>query len=210
MSGSSSPLKSILQFLMRLFGGSATPVSSPVSSPASSSSRGSTLAWGAKVSPAFRETVRDICDGLQIEPDWLMACMAFETGYTFDPAKRNAAGSSGTGLIQFMEATARGLGTSTVALARMTAVDQLDWVRMYFKPYSGRMKSLDDVYMAILYPRAIGKSDDYVLFAAPAKAYVPNAGLDANKDMGVTKAEASAAVRAALDRGMQESNVWRG
>lgn len=38
MSGSSFPLKSILQFLARLFGGSGTPVSPPASSPVSSPS----------------------------------------------------------------------------------------------------------------------------------------------------------------------------
>lgn len=120
MSGLSS-LQSFIQRFLGLFSrGSAMPVSPPASPPASSPSPSSTLAWGAKVSPEFRETVGDICDGLQIEPDWLMACMAFETGYTFDPAKKNGAGSSGTGLIQFMETTAKGLGTSTAALARMT------------------------------------------------------------------------------------------
>ncbi|MER1940659.1 hypothetical protein ABS755_08115 [Castellaniella sp. FW104-16D08] len=133
--------------------------------------------------------------------------MAFETGYTFSPAARNKAGSSGTGLIQFMAATARGLGTTTTALAAMSAIEQLDWVRMYFKPYAGRMHGLADVYMAILYPRAIGKPDDYALFTAPGEAYAPNAGLDKNKDKAVTKREASAAVLAALDRGLLPGNA---
>lgn len=168
------------------------------------------MAWGAVVSPEFRATVADICDGLGIDPSWLMACMAFETGYSFDPAKRNGAGSSGTGLIQFMAATARGLGTTTDALAAMTAVEQLDYVRLYFKPYAGRMATLADVYMAILYPKAIGKPDDYALFVDPAKTYQPNSGLDANRDKQVTKAEAAASVRAALDRGLRPGNVWGG
>lgn len=135
-----------------------------------------------------------------------MACMAFESAYSFDPAKRNP-GSSATGLIQFMAATAKGLGTTTEALAAMTAVEQLDYVRLYFKPYAGRMWDLADVYMAILYPRAIGKPSDFALFVDPAKTYQPNSGLDADKDKVVTKKEASAAVQAALDRGMLPGNV---
>ena len=41
----------------------------------------------------------------------LMAVMSFETGGTFNPGIRNAAGSGATGLIQFMPSTAAGLGT---------------------------------------------------------------------------------------------------
>ena len=37
----------------------------------------------------------------------LMAVMSFETGGTFNPNIRNAAGSGATGLIQFMPSTAR-------------------------------------------------------------------------------------------------------
>lgn len=135
--------------------------------------------------------------------------MAFESAYSFDPAKRNPA-SSATGLIQFMSATARGLGTTTDALAAMTAIEQLDYVRMYFKPYAGRMATLADVYMAILYPKAIGKPDDFALFVDPAKTYKPNSGLDANKDKTVTKAEAAASVQAALARGLLPGNAWGG
>ena len=100
-----------------------------------------------------------------------MACIAFETAETFRPDIRNAAGSGAVGLIRFMPSTERGLGTSTEALTRMSAVEQLDWVRMYFKPYAGRLKTLSDVYMAILWPKAIGKPEDYVLFTRPSITY---------------------------------------
>ena len=46
-------------------------------------------------------------------PDFLLACMAFESGMSFCSSIRNAA-SGATGLIQFMPSTARGLGTTTV------------------------------------------------------------------------------------------------
>ena len=57
-----------------------------------------------------------------------MACMAWESGETFSPTIRNGAGSSMIGLIHFMPTTAKSLGTSTEALSKMTAVEQLDYV----------------------------------------------------------------------------------
>lgn len=170
------------------------------------------LAWGQRVSAEFRERVFEIADQLGMNPDHLMAVMAFETGETFRPDIRNAAGSGATGLIQFMPATARGLATTTDELARMTAVQQLDFVRLYFKPYAGRLRTLSDTYMAVLWPAAIGRPDDAVLWDKASKptTYRQNAGLDANKDGAITKGEAAAKVRSALERGMRPENIWRG
>lgn len=168
------------------------------------------LAWGNKVSAEFRSKVYEVAEALQVEPDELMAVMAFETAETFRPDIKNMAGSGATGLIQFMPATARGLGTSTEALARMSAVEQLEWVRTYFKPYTGRLTSLSDLYMAVLWPRAIGKPDNYVLWSKAAKptTYAQNAGLDANKDGFITKEEAAAAVYKKLYKGRSDKYLW--
>ncbi len=192
--------------------GSASPPSPSASSPGSSGKTVSTrtLAWGAKVSAEFRARLFEIAAALGVEPDCLMACIAFESAETFRPDIRNAAGSGAVGLIQFMPATARGLGTSTEALARMTAIDQLDYVRMYFKPYAGRLHTLSDVYMAILWPKAIGKPEDYVLFTQPSIAYTQNAGLDRDRDGSITKAEAAGLVQAKLERGRLPGNLWGG
>ena len=123
--------------------------------------------------------------------------MAFETGSSFDPAKRNPA-SSATGLIQFIRPTAVSLGTTTDELRTMTRVQQMDWVLKYFKAGPIRKLSsvtLEDLYMAILWPAAVGKPNDYVLFSSPSKAYEQNKGLDINKDGNITKAEAAGKVR---------------
>lgn len=169
------------------------------------------LAWGRKVSPAFRARVVDVAARLGVDASHLMACMAFETGGTFDPAQRNRAGSGATGLIQFMPSTAQALGTTTDQLARMSAVAQLDVVERYFRPRAGRLRSLEDLYMAILWPAAIGKPLDHVLFskADPAnpKRYVQNAGLDYNRDGTITKAEAAAKVRRMLELGLRPENA---
>lgn len=169
-----------------------------------------TLAWGQKVSAEFREKVFGISEQLQVDPDYLMAVMAFESAESFRPDIKNMAGSGATGLIQFMPATARGLGTSTDALARMSAVEQLEWVRTYFKPYSGRLITLSDLYMAVLWPRAIGKPDNYVLWSKATKptTYAQNAGLDANKDGFITKQEAAAKVYEKLHKGRSAKYLW--
>jgi hypothetical protein len=91
-------------------------------------------------------------------------------------------------------------------LARMTAVQQLEYVKKHLSPYTGRMRSLSDVYMSILFPVAVGKLDSYVLFAAPSTAYRQNAGLDVNHDNQVTKGEAASKVQSRLDTGLSAAN----
>jgi hypothetical protein len=150
------------------------------------------IAWGAKVSQVFRDRVWWICDTLGFDPDDLMTCIAWESGRTFSASITNKAGSGATGLIQFMPTTAAHLGTSTAALAQMTAEDQLNYVYKYMRPWAGRAHSLSDLYMTILWPKAVGQPDDYVLFEGGTVAYRQNAGLDANRDQHVTKAETAA------------------
>ncbi len=167
------------------------------------------LAWGARVSPEFRRRVVGIAGLLRIDPSWLMACIAFETGRAFDPAIRNAAGSGATGLIQFMPSTARRLGTTTDALAALTAEEQLAFVEQYFREFAGRLHSLADTYMAILWPRAVGQPDDYsIATSADGNTYLQNRGLDVDADGRITKAEAAAKVARLLDEGLEPGNVY--
>jgi hypothetical protein len=163
------------------------------------------LAWGARVSTEFVQTLLAMCRRLgwsTLHACWLMACMAFESGTTFSPSVRNGAGSGAVGLIQFMRTTAMGLGTTVDELAAMTAVGQLAYVEKYFAPYAHRIHTLSDMYMAILLPKYIGQPEDAVLFSGGV-AYRQNSGLDANRDGKVTKAEATARVADMLKRGMQ-------
>jgi hypothetical protein len=138
---------------------------------------------------------------LQCDPNYLMAAMAFESAETFSPSIQNHQ-SGATGLIQFMPATAHGLGTSIQALAAMTAVEQLDWVLAYFRPRKGKLNTLSDLYMAILWPAAVGKPEDSPLFKRPSIAYEQNAGLDTDHDGVITKEEAASKVAAKLQKGL--------
>jgi hypothetical protein len=59
---------------------------------------------------------------------------------------------------------------------------------------------------AALWPAAVGKPDDYVLFSGGV-AYRQNAGLDTNRDSRVTKAEAAAKLYAMRAEGLRKDNV---
>ncbi len=157
----------------------------------------------------FQQGVQGMSQRLGVSASDLYAIMDFETGGTFDPAIRNAAGSGATGLIQIMPSTAAGLGTTTEALASMSRVQQLGYVEQYFKRAGVKPgASLSDLYMSVLFPAAVGKSDNFVLFGKGAmseyqgNAYTQNSGLDSNGDGSITKAEATAKV-------LGSANVWR-
>jgi len=184
----------------------AEPIVAPVAAPEPTTDK---LCWGAKVSSEFRDRVRWIADTLEFDPNDLMACMAWESGRTFSPSIKNAAGSGATGLIQFMPTTASALGTSTAVLAQMSAEDQLNYVYKYFRDYKGKLKSLSDLYMAILWPKAVGKPEHYVLWDKASKptTFRQNAGLDINKDGEITKAECSAKLYAMKAEGMKDANM---
>lgn len=166
------------------------------------------IIWAAKVSKEFVLKVKDISKRLEMPPEgpnWLMACMAFETGETFSPTIKNGAGAPYYGLIQFGSAAAKDAGTTVEALLKMTAEQQLDYVYRFFKPYTGKLKTLSDIYMRILWPVAVGKPEDYVIFDNKVRptAYVQNKGLDIDRDGKITKAECAAKVQAAYVRGQK-------
>lgn len=168
------------------------------------------LAWGAKVSQAFRDRVRTIASNLGLPADgasWLMACMAWESGRSFSSHVQNAAGSGAVGLIQFMPATAASLGTSTEHLAEMTPEQQLEYVDKYFEPYRGKLHLLSDVYMVILWPKAVGQSDATILWDKDTRptTFKQNAGLDGDHNGQITKAEAASRVHDCYVEGLRPS-----
>ena len=164
------------------------------------------LAWGAKVPPEFWSGVMAMCGRLVMDPNHGMAVMAFETGETFRSDIRNAAGSGAVGLIQFMPGTCASMGVTVGQMASLTPTQQLAYVERYFKPWAGRLKTLGDVYGAVLWPAMIGKPDDYIVFdqgdEKRPKLYIQNKGLDYNKDGKITRKEIVAKVQAKLDRGL--------
>jgi hypothetical protein len=143
---------------------------------------------------AFTQKVKDICQNLAIDPDWLMLVMWFETARTFRADIVNPI-SGATGLIQIMPKTARSLGTTTEALKNMSNVEQLDYVLAYLRPYKGRMRSWVDVYLAVFYPKAMGKPDFVITSDIVAKQ---NRVFDLNRDLDITVKEIETALRKSI------------
>lgn len=134
----------------------------------------------------FAAKVRAIANKLMFDPNWLMAVMYNES--RLNPKAKNP-NASATGLIQFIESTARMLGTSTAELSQMTATEQLKYVEKYLTYWFnkvGPFRSYIDLYLTVFLPAAVGKPDDWVF---PDKYYLPNKGMDVNKDGKITIAD---------------------
>lgn len=132
-----------------------------------------------KLSPEALNKVIEISNRIGVNPDHLIALMNFETGGSFKPDERNKTpGSTATGLIQFTEATAKSLGTSTTELAKMTQAEQLDYVEKYFQQsgFANKMKSLEDMYLMVLTGNSkfLGASPDDVVFRKGTKEFNDN------------------------------------
>jgi hypothetical protein len=138
---------------------------------------------------AFLAKVESVAQQLGIDPDWLMGMMYKES--TLNARAVNSI-TGATGLIQFMPATALDLGTTTQALLAMDNVQQLDFVYKYLYRYKGKMTRYVDVYMAVFFPAAIGKPEDWVLQTSSlsaSKITQQNTALDYDKSGTITVAE---------------------
>ena len=145
-----------------------------------------------RIDAPFLNEVNRVAEGIPgIDSTDLLRIIGFETIGSFSPSEKSRT-SSATGLIQFLEKTAKGLGTTTAELAAMSREEQMKFVEAYLKPYKNRIKNFGDLYMAIHYPRGIGKDDDYVLYRRGSDAYDANKSLDVSGDGTVTRREAIA------------------
>ncbi len=169
------------------------------------------IPWGAKVSEDFIRSLLWIEDQIGLPAEFLITAIALETNQTFSPSIRNPR-SSATGLIQFMAATAKRLGTTTERLAQMNAVTQLGYVYRYFKSFGNDLSdwTLHDTYLAILWPAGIGKDDSHPIFVNDPKrandVYDVNKVFDRNRDGIVSKAEVGALIDQYWEEGMQEGH----
>ena len=126
---------------------------------------GENLKWEALWNhPPFQEKVQRICTDLDINVADLKRIMEKES--RINPKAVNQLTGKATGLIQFMPATAEGLGTTTGKLRGMSGVDQLDYVKRYYAQYAHKwLHTLGDLYLATFYPKAIGKPNDYIIWS---------------------------------------------
>ncbi|MEM6263532.1 MAG: transglycosylase SLT domain-containing protein [Bacteroidota bacterium] len=135
----------------------------------------------------FEEKVIKISKALNIAPEWLMAVMYSES--KFDAAVRNHRGSGAVGLIQWMPGTAAEMQIGLETLRQLPPTDQLDYVFDYLSTVRrryGDFENLTDLYLAILYPKALDMDYCFSMYEKPSKTYRINRGLDENKDGRVT------------------------
>lgn len=152
----------------------------------------------------FGQKLIDISNRLNINPNWLMGVFYIETAASvrkvIDHRARNPK-TNATGLIQFMPSTAESLGTTLDELCNMTNVEQLDYVEKYFKPYAKKINRFIDCYLAVFFPLAIGKPENWVIQAKnlpPEKVAAYNPLYDLNKDGKITVGEIETKLKSIL------------
>lgn len=150
--------------------------------------------------PAFASKMVRVAQSLGLDASLLLNIMSLESG--LNPRAVNPQGGA-SGLIQFMPATARALGTTVQAIRAMTGVEQLDLVQKFYAPLARRIRaqSPGDYYMATFLPGYLGASPSTVLGeqgsseilpqtnVTKGKIYDQNRGLDVDGDGRITIAD---------------------
>lgn len=149
-----------------------------------------------RTTDAERQKLLAICDELNISADAVSAVIAHESGW--NPAAKNPKGSA-SGLIQWIESTARGMGTTTDAIRAMPTLRQLDLVRRYYAPARGRIRTPGDALMWAFLPAFLGKPADFTIGQQGAEGksgqyYAWNAGFDREKKGYITVADVTRSI----------------
>lgn len=137
----------------------------------------------------FRYAVWQMAERLDGDVNAYAAIMSLESG--FRPDIKNPYADA-VGLIQFMGPTARALGTTTAALRKMSALEQLPYVEKFYRKAVG-VKDPGTLYMLTFLPAFANRDDSFVLgeqdSAEPlygsttkGKIYEQNWGFDDDKD----------------------------
>ena len=142
------------------------------------------------LSDGFYNKATEVAKRVGCDANVLMGLMMSESGLKAGAVNKS---SGATGLIQFMPATARALGTSTSALKQMSAEQQLNYVEKYLQNSkkaagfkSGDKLDAGSMYTLVFLP-AFAKRN--ILATKGDKYYRANAGLDVNKDGSITKSD---------------------
>lgn len=159
------------------------------------------MIFSSKIKEEDRTALYNLADSFgwsDDQLDYLIACMMFESGLNTKAVNKL---SNAVGLIQFMPTTCKSLGTTSEEMLSLTFSQQLQYVKAYFLPYHKKVKTLNDMYMAILMPKYIGKPNSENIFSSEVQ-YRQNKGLDDNKDGVITKQEACSKVLFQYHKGL--------
>jgi hypothetical protein len=137
--------------------------------------------------------------------DGIAGVISHESGFNA-AAHTPIPGQTATGLIQFIEATARSLGTTTAALRTMSALQQLPYVERFFQRTLYQIPSSPESYILATYGRAdlVNAPDDLAIDHAtsddPAEAerYRVNSSLDTSGKGWISVGDLRASLRRIL------------
>jgi uncharacterized protein (TIGR02594 family) len=126
--------------------------------------------WSSVLTCDQRKKVLQVCKNLwpaskaNEKASELMSIFHLETDKTFSPSIDNGVGFSG--LIQFSDASAKGLGTTRSKLKAMTFTEQMNYVEKYLSKNKAKLTTMTDLYLMVLKPNAVGQgtNPNYVLF----------------------------------------------
>ena len=144
----------------------------------------------ASIRAAFAQKVTQIATWLQIDPNWLMQVMYAESKLKASAQNIQKGRLIAAGLLQWTKAS--GTPGAPQSMLQRNHLQQLDWVREYFKPYRGKMNSYFDVYLVTFFPAAVGKPDNYVFATSRLSASLiasQNPAVNIVKDGKITMAE---------------------
>jgi len=114
------------------------------------------------------QALNDVAAKLAVPVDWLASVIHFETAGTWDPAIKNPY-SSGRGLIQFMDSTARALGyrdSMDLVVKHPSISSQLRGpVLRYFQQFKEPAKTKQAFYMRVFLPAYQAAAPDAVIYA---------------------------------------------
>ena len=139
----------------------------------------------------FISEVNRVSQKFNIDAGDLLGMMQSESG--INPAAHNKSGGA-SGLIQFMPATAKGLGTTTEAIRGMSRAQQMPLVEKYFNKVGlPRGASAGQLYTSVFLPAFVKKPSSYVI-ASPGGTplnqsgswYKQNKGLDVDQSGAIT------------------------
>ncbi len=123
----------------------------------------------AGLTPAGQAALRYVAARLGVPTAWLEAVINFETAGTWNPLIKNP-NSSARGLIQFLDATARGLGFQSaldLVTRHNTVESQLRGpVLQYFQQFKTPAKSAKEFYFRVFLPAYANSPLDTVIYAA--------------------------------------------
>ena len=143
--------------------------------------------------PEFLQELQQVAARIEIHPEWLLNVIASES--SFIPSARNPLPrQTASGLLQIIEGTAAGLGTTTAAIRRMNAVEQLRLIEKFFTPFRGKLNSLGDVYLAVFRGFIVAGGPETVVAPLDGsrkerRTYYLNRGLDVDRNGRITKGE---------------------